>query len=342
MSTVKVGKARYGGEFTKRVYRKLKDGEAVYRILPPMGDLADKGIWSVFYNVHYGYRNLEGQIRTFQSPLVKNRKNKMIEVPDAALERIESLKAQFELAKKEKNAAMVERLDKLVGQKGMYNLDNNHHVNAMDQQGNVVILKLRHRAKLALDATIKRLREGGVDPLDLDNGRFFIFRRTGMGLDTSFQVDILKEKITVSGMGVVEKEIVHVIDDAALQGIAKQVAELDKLYKRPSSEEVANIVKQSDLLTGKSPAIDELFSTAAAPVAATEEDYDDSAEFEQEAPPAAPANQLGASAVAQIVAAQAVAAPVAPPAAPVSASVQPSAKTVSEMSDAEFLEMLKN
>lgn len=256
---VKIGSAKYGSDFVKRKYWKLKDGDNVYRILPPIGDLAEEGKWSFFYNVHYGYKNSKGEMRVFQSPLVKNRKTKMIEVPDAALERIENMKAQLEKAKAEGNQARVAQLMDLVGgQKAMYNLDNNHYVNAMDTQGNIGILKLRHRAKLALDTEIKRLREAGVDPLSVDQGRFFVINRSGSGLDTAFKADARKQKLFVENVGEVWKEEVHVLTPEIIKRLGKEAAPLDKLYKRPTSEEVARIVKESDVLTGKSRAIDEI------------------------------------------------------------------------------------
>src|ERR1035438_7321436 len=110
MSTMKIGKAKYGGD--KKTYFKLKDGDSVFRIIPPIGDMADDGIWSKYYNIHYGYRNTKGNMRVFQSSLVKDRKTKMVEVPDKALERIQMLKAALDKAKLEKNQPVVERLMK--------------------------------------------------------------------------------------------------------------------------------------------------------------------------------------------------------------------------------------
>ena len=81
----------------------------------------------------------------------------MIEVADAAKDRITNLKAKFEEAKKAGNKAVVDRLDPLVGSHWMYNLDNNHYMNVVDAQGNIGILKIRHKAKLALEAEIKKL-----------------------------------------------------------------------------------------------------------------------------------------------------------------------------------------
>lgn len=254
---MKIGTAKYG--FTQKKYFKLKDGASSFRILPPLGDLADKGIWSVFYAVHYGYKNSKGKLRVFQSSLVKNGKTKMVEVPDAAAERLDMLKAQYEEAKKTGNKALQEKLGKLVsGQKPMYNLDKNHYLNVIDSQGNIGVLKLRHNAKKVLDQEIKALREKGIDPLSVDNGRFFTFTRSGSGLDTTFAVKVTTREIEVPNVGLVEQAIVHKLDDSIVKRLSDEAAELDKLFKKLTAEEIERIVKASDLLTGNSPAIDEI------------------------------------------------------------------------------------
>lgn len=260
MSTGKVGQAKYGSNFTQRKYFKMKDGSVTFRILPPIGDLADDGRWSVFYKVHYGYRTTDGKMKTFVSPLVKNKKTGMVEVPDAALERIEKLKVELAKAIETKNEKLVDMLKTFVGQKGMYNLDSNHYLNVIDQEGNIGVLKIRHRAKSALDAEIKRLVSEGVDPLSIENGRFFTFTRSGMGLDTTFKVEVLSKQLNVAGVGTVKQEVVHVLDAATIARLGNEAAELDKLFRRPTSEEVAQIVKLSDLKTGQSKGIDELFA----------------------------------------------------------------------------------
>lgn len=330
---MKLGKAKYGGEFTKRKYWRLQDGEATFRILPPMGDLADKGIWSQFYNVHYGYKNSKDQMRVFQSPLVKNRKTKMIEVPDAALERIEQLKAKFEEAKKNGDKALTEKLDKLVGQKGQFNLDNNHYVNAMDTQGNIGILKLRHRAKNALDATIKRLREQGVDPLSADDGRFFVFRRSGTGLDTTFQVDILQESLDIDGVGKVKRDLVHKLTDDIVTRLGNEAAKLDQLFKRPTSEQVARIVKEG------ARAVDEILD--AKNDSSTEQVIEDDFETEEPTQTASvPTQTASTPAPAPIAASVVQAATPTPAKAAVPATTTTTAETVQSMSDEEFLKSL--
>jgi hypothetical protein len=282
---MKIGKSKYGS--TQKKYWKLKDGESVFRILPPLGELADEGRWSVFYNVHYGYKNAAGKSRPFVSPLVKNRTNGIVEIPDAASERIEKLKAELAKAKAAGDKKGQETLLKLVGgAKSIYNLDNNHYVNAIDEQGNIGVLKLRHRAKQALDAEIKKLRDKGIDPLSVENGRFFSFYRTGNAFETSFQVTVKKQTVlaTVGNEQIqVEKDLVHVLTDELISRLSNEAAELRKIFRTPSAEQVAEIVGKSDLRTGTVEGIDEIlgFNTQNSTSAAqTDEGYEDNSEEE--------------------------------------------------------------
>lgn len=329
---MKIGKAKYGG--TKKTYFKIKDGDNTYRIIPPIGDLADKGIWSVFFNVHYGYKNSAGQLRPFQSSLVKSRKAPyMVEVPDAALERIQKLKAELEVAKKSGNAKLVAKLNEFVGQKGQFNLDNNHYVNAIDLQGNIGILKLRHRCKTALDAVIKKLRENGVDPLDPSNGRYFTITRSGTGLDTTFQVNVYSQKINVPGVGDVSKEVSHVIDDSMISRLSSEAADLSKLFKKPTAQEIERIVAEG------ASAVDEILDnksgTAVSASEGAAEEYDESGDYDEL--PAAPA----AVAVAPLtINAGPVQVSTPTPAPVVAAPVTTTATQVNEMSDADFLKSL--
>lgn len=257
MSRVKIGNAKYGS--TQKKFWKLKDGDSVYGILPPIGDLAEDGVWSVYYKIHYGYKNAAGKARPFQSCLEENRKTKMVEVPDAACERLALLKGQLEAAKKSGNEKAKEALFKLVGgTKSIYNLDNNHYVNAIDLQGNIGVLKLRHKAFLALKAEIDALRKKNINPLGKENCRYFVFTRTGNAMETSFKVSVYKKTMNIEGVGEVEKDVVYSLTDDILDRLGSEAAKLDVIFKYPNSEQVAQIVKESNLTTGVSPNIDEI------------------------------------------------------------------------------------
>lgn len=273
---MKLGNARYGGQ--KKQYFKLKEGDSTFRILPPMGDLADEGVWSLYYRVHYGYTNAAGKSRPFESSLVKNQK-KMIEVADAAVERLDKLKAKYDEAKKAGDKKTLEAVGKLVGeQKSRYNLDNNHYMNVIDTQGNIGVLKLRHTAKKALDIEIRKLRDKNIDPLAVDSGRFFTFTRSGMGRETTFSVKVATKTITVPDVGEVEQAIVHKLDESIIARLKNEAVELQKLFKKPTEAQVAQIVAESNLSTGASPNIDEILGYKKEEAAGDGDDVDGSAD----------------------------------------------------------------
>lgn len=356
MGRVKIGTPNYGGN--RRKFEKLKDGEAVYGILPPLGDLAAKGRWSVYYRIHYGYKNSEGKTRAFQSCLVKNRKPPyMVEVPDAAVERLDLLKGQLEKAKKAGDEKAKEALFKLVGgQKSLYNLDNNHYVNAIDLQGNIVILKLRHKAKLALDVEIEKLRKKGIEPNGVQNRRFFTFSRSGMGQDTTYKVSVYQETVSATlangQKADLQQDLVHNLSDDILDRLGNEAGKLDKLFKSPTSEQVAQIVKESNILTGISPNIDAILDLSQDGTA--EDNTDDSVDAEDiedtttttnAATFATTPNAVVAPPPATIVTAPAPAPTVAAAPAPTPAPAPKAAPTnttekLAEMSDKDFLASL--
>lgn len=240
---MKIGKPKTGGGSNKK-YFKLKQGDNVYRILPPLGDLADSGVWAVYHKVHYGYTGLpdssgKARMRPFVSPEVLNRKTRMVEVSDAAKERIEKMKSAMVDAKERGDNSTVEKLKNLLRQ---FNLDNKWYVNAMNLEGEIGLLKIPHKAKQALDSEIKRLEQEGVEALGVDNGRFFVFTRSGQNRDTQYGVRVHKQKIEVQGLGMVEKDLSHTLTADIIARLESESHKLDRLYPKPTAEQVAQMV----------------------------------------------------------------------------------------------------
>jgi hypothetical protein len=351
-----IGKAKYGS--TQKKFWKLKEGDSVFGILPPLGDLASEGRWSVYYKIHYGYKNAAGKARPFQSSLVENRKTKMIEVPDAANDRLKMLKGQLEAAKASGNEKAKEAIFKLFGgQKSIYNLDNNHYVNAIDLEGNIGVLKLRHKAKLALDVEIAAQRKKNIDPLGLDNRCYFVFNRTGNAMETNFKVTVYKKEMEIAGVGLVEQTVLHNLSDDILDRLGDEAAQLDRIFKAPTADEVAQIVTESNLLTGVSPNIDAILKfgangAAAAAEEIVEEEQGQEQVLDQAATPApvtqtasepvakaAPTPVPAATVIATSVRQETVIATSAPAPTPV-AKPTPVSTPVSEQTDKAFLASL--
>jgi hypothetical protein len=350
---MKTGKANYtsgGQQFKKKNHYDLKKGDVVARILPPIGANADKGVWSRYHAVHFGYKNMEGKFRIFESPLVKNNKTKMIEVPDAALERLTSLKAKLEEARATGNGPLMAKLNVLVGLKGVYNVDSNHHMNVILLDGSIGELKIRYKAKLALDVEIKKLQDKGVDPLSLDDGRFFVFSRNTAGKDTTFNVSVYKETVEIPGMGKLERDVVHKITPEILARLETEAFDLDNIFNKPTSEEVAQIVAESDLLSGKSPACNRIFddrwkANRKAAETAQDDQQDDTSDVTTplSAPPVT-STTSSATTSSATTSNGTVAAILAPATPVVTAQSAPAAKTqaaaIDEMSDEEFFKTI--
>ena len=216
--------------------------------------------WHRYINSVFGFKNMEGKLRVFESPLVKNNKTKMIDVPCAATELINSLKGKLEEAKAVNgDAAVISRLNQLVGMNGTYSINANQHMNVVLLDGSIGELRLRHKAFLVLKAEIDKLRNEGVDPVSLDNGRFFTVSRSVNGRDTVFSASVYKEKIHVDGIGEVEKPFAHSVNDDIRTRLETEGFDLNTIFLRLTSDEVAQIVKEADLSSGKSPACDRFF-----------------------------------------------------------------------------------
>lgn len=244
---MKLGKANYGSQ--KKIF-KIEDGDNVYRILPPMGELADAGTWAKYYAVVWGYKNSQGKNKPFVDPSEKNRSNGMLEHVSAALER--RLKLEEQKEKMKKAGATKEQMDKINEILKQFNIEKKFYVNAVNLKGEIGLLKIGYKVYKALTGDkqkgekglIDRLMDKGVDPVSsLDNGRFFNLHRQGRGLDTQYTVTVYQENVEVNGE-VYQKDKVHKIDDALINRLEKEAFNLATLYPTPSLAEVERIVKE--------------------------------------------------------------------------------------------------
>jgi len=238
---MKLGSPKY--EQSKKNYFSFKKNQNTFilRVLPPMGNLADSGKWSLYHRVEFGYTGTDGKMRPFLSPRVVTYQG-MVEVESEAHKRRETIKAQQAQAKKNGNGALVEQCTKMLQK---YNQDAKHHMNVIDLQGNIGLFKIGHKGFQALKAEVDRLRSEGVDPIGVDNGRFFVFNRSGSGRDTLYTVMEYKQKQEIStptGKVVAMVDLPHSITDAIMSKLSTDAFELDKIYPTVTPEEERRIV----------------------------------------------------------------------------------------------------
>ena len=240
---MKLGKPKYE-QSSKNYFAFRKDQNTfILRILPPMGELADAGKWSVYHKVEFGYKTSDNRLKPFLSPRVVNYQG-MVEVESEAHKRREGLKAQADQAKDSGDTSTEQRCRELLRQ---YNQDAKHYMNAVDLQGNVGLFKIGHRGYQALKAEIDRLRSEGVDPIGVENGRYLVFNRTGKGRDTLYTVTEYKQKQEIDGPTgkiVVDAPFPHSLTDSILSKLETDAFELNKVYPSVTPEQEYRIVHE--------------------------------------------------------------------------------------------------
>jgi hypothetical protein len=150
------------------------------------------------------------------------------------------------LRKDPTNAALKQQVTEVAEDIKRYNLDAKYYVNAIALDGKIGLLKLGSRAFKALKAEIDLLRKANVDPLSIDQGRFFNFRRTndtGNFQDTSYQVTVYKETVVKDGE-TYEKAKVHVIDQAIIDRLSDEAFELSGMYPVVTAAQVKRMVEE--------------------------------------------------------------------------------------------------
>jgi hypothetical protein len=250
---MQIGEPRYENERKSKNYFSLQKGDNVFRILPPLGNMAQTGHWAKYWSIHWGYKDTKGKNRPFQSPEIKNHNTKMIEVSDPAKLKIDLLTAKRDQLSKDLKAAIDTRnvaetkrlndeLNNVKEELKTFRLEKRYFVNALSLDGKIGLLKIPHKAKVALDEEIKKLRSKGVNPLGVNDGRFFVFSNVGVGTDTTYSVRVYEETIDVAGIGQVKKEMSHTLPNDVLSRLATEAFELDKLYVKPSASQVQAMV----------------------------------------------------------------------------------------------------
>jgi hypothetical protein len=230
---------------TKNYFSFKKDQNTfILRVLPPLGRLADLGKWSMFHRVEFGYTGTDGKMRPFLSPRVVNYQG-MVEVESEAHKRRQLLEAQQKQAKDAGNKAMEEQIGILLEK---YNQDAKHYMNVIDLQGNIGLFKIGHRGFESLKAEVKRLQSEGVEPMGVENGRFFVFSRSGRGRDTIYTVQEYKQKTEVVGPNgqkiIADLPFPHSLNETIIAKLATDAFELDTVYPSVTPEQEYRIVHE--------------------------------------------------------------------------------------------------
>jgi hypothetical protein len=248
---MEIGNANYDKKGKANIF-KIEDGDNIYRIFPALGSMAKSGKWFSYKKVEWGYKTTAGKNRPFQDPSEQDFKSKMWTVDTEARRKRDDIEKKHKIASEmyKNREISKEQMQQVTDLKKQFNLDKKYYVNAINLKGEIGLLKIGYKAFKALEVEIKKLRDTGVDPLSVDNGRFFNFFRSGQNFDTAYSVSVVQENVKAMIDGqetIVQRPLKHVLDSsilARLDSEAKDLVELDKMYPILTPAQVDRIVKE--------------------------------------------------------------------------------------------------
>lgn len=230
---------------TRREWKrhKVKDGNNIFRILPPFGD-SSNGYPYRKWQIIWGLQDPEsGRARPFASSMTSEKKCPVTEYVGTLKKKAETLKLQLTNAgvSEEDQKTRLSSLNKLISDLSPKTV---YIYNAADRAGDVGLLELKSTAQKKMKALMTAyIKDYSQDPTslnseDTDSGVWFNITRSGEGRDTEY--DVLKfQTKTKSATGKITFEddrsplpdsVVESYDDLAYDlGAVYQVKSYDEL-----------------------------------------------------------------------------------------------------------------
>ena len=256
---MKVG--RPGGENRKKTFKLEGDkklSQGVFRILPPLGSLADSGQWYKKYEVEWGYVGSDGRQKPFLSCRKIDFENSYYnedgkKIFPVLVESAAHLKRQEMKAKKAELVELLkagkvsrDQFEKKMAQYDAYNLDVKFYLNAVNLNNEIGLLKVNSSFYKALKAAREKYKQDndGKDLLDMYGGVYLTFRRTnetGKISDYVFEVTPYQETVEQNGMKF-KVDKTHDMDDKFIARLEEEAHDLGDMYYMPTPEETERIV----------------------------------------------------------------------------------------------------
>lgn len=206
---------------------------ADFRIFPAMHESGKTGQWAIYYGQHWGYSGRDpsdptkSKMRPFRCVEKSDFRTKRVTVACPECDLISHQKALMEKKKElftaegKSGQDVLDLTSDLKDWLKSHNCDRKWRMFAMNSDGEMVLLSITHKCKASLDAAITRFRqEEGRDPLDLDDGVWFTFERTGSGIQVVDSVSVAQERVTIEGRSVKVNKVGPITEEVARQALA--------------------------------------------------------------------------------------------------------------------------
>ncbi len=253
-----VGEAGFGGEGRARkvnadnAYWRVKDGDNVYRVLPPFGKLKDyPNKWCYYEQIIWGFKGTNGKMRPFRSP--EQKQNGKVTLACPAIKWITSMvtaEAEALKALKERKPALakdeIENLMKVHKDfTERFKIDKHFTVNVLRQDGQIGRLKLKIKHKQAFEAFCKEMvAKKNINPISATGGLWINFKKTKTGQsrnDIAYTVEAVMETKTIDGeeFSTLKKAP---LTDEVIKRMKTEAFELADSYKELTVDQVEQLV----------------------------------------------------------------------------------------------------
>jgi hypothetical protein len=229
------------------IRHKIGDGNNIYRILPPFGDIEKHNNYPyIRWSIAWLQDPKSGKRLPFATPLTDGEVCPVQEYNDALNTFIEDKKAELK-ADGNSDADIKVELDGLRTIQWQLRIQHVYAYNACDQSGQVGILELKSTAHKAMKKMMGvYIKEHGQDPTSLsceedDSGVWFNVLKEGKGKDTEYSVVFNQTRQKMNG------QLVKIDDRSALPDHVSSNYEtlaydLTSIYRRKSYDELKELL----------------------------------------------------------------------------------------------------
>jgi len=225
---------------------KIVNGDNIYRILPPCGNLAKSGTWAVRHAIHWGWNGALNKWVTFRCIEKEDFQTKVILQNCPACDEFRKKQKAFENVKikEEANGTRGKELKEFLAPHKVWldghNLEKKYYMNVLDQGGNITMLKIgyNHWKALRAEVAVLQARKPSIDPIGVSQGVYFNFHRGAEFTDT---VRTVNETRVIEGNSYDAPKLAPLSKDIQLR-MRNEAKLLDTLNRTLTYDEIKRIV----------------------------------------------------------------------------------------------------
>lgn len=231
------------------VRHKVKNGNNIYRILPPFGDNSNGypyRKWQIIWGLHDPE---SGRMRPYASPMMTEKRCPVMEMVEGLKERLD--KMEGELKARGLSEAAVNK-HPVYSRLAKFTRDmtpkTTYIYNAADKAGTIGLLELKATAHKAMKANMNQyIQDYNQDPTSLnsaddDSGVWFNVKRDGEGFNTEYSVEKVQNKVKVNNVLQYQDDR-SPLPEVVVENFQNLAYDLSSVYRASTYDDVNEILQ---------------------------------------------------------------------------------------------------